>query len=127
MGNVLILFLLLISFVICTAEILILNARKLLDQKNPSIKNVLQVNIYYECYLLNSFTFFDTVTFSDSSFKVLVITGYPYDESKHSEVIDVGNKDSNYQDFIDFPYTVEGATGSIFHKEMVICGGYGGE
>ena len=68
-----------------------------------------------------------TATFSDSSSKVLVITGYPYDESKHSEVIDVGNKDSNCQDIIDFPYTVEGATGGIFHKEMVICGGYGGE
>lgn len=68
-----------------------------------------------------------TATFSDSSSKVLVITGYPYDESKHSEVIDVENEDLTCQDFNDFPYTVEGATGGLINKKLVICGGYGGE
>ena len=62
--------------------------------------------------------------FADSSSKVLVITGYPYDESIHSEVIDVGNEDLTCQDFTDAPYKIEGGTGGLINNKIVICGGY---
>jgi len=61
-----------------------------------------------------------------SGTKILIATGYPYDDGSNTEVIDV--EDSNFRctKVEPFPVKLKGATGGLMKgQKLFICGGYG--
>ena len=63
-------------------------------------------------------------TFADSSAKLLVVTGFPYENGSHAEVIDLENEDSICQELSNAPYEMDGGTGGFLQNEVLICGGF---
>ena len=56
--------------------------------------------------------------------KLLVVTGWPYENGIHSEVIDLEHEGSTCQDLANAPYDMGFGTGSFIQKEVMICGGF---
>ena len=55
--------------------------------------------------------------------KVLITTGYPYDNGVFSEVIDVNNWNVTCESLPDFPVRIAYATGGFLMGRPLICGG----
>ena len=61
---------------------------------------------------------------SDFSAKLLVTTGYPYEESQLSEVLDLSNENTSCARMKNYPIPVDGAFGGLMDDEKpLICGG----
>ena len=56
--------------------------------------------------------------------KLLVVTGWPYENGIHSEVIDLEHEGSTCQDLANAPYDMIDGTGGLVQNEVMICGGY---
>ena len=56
--------------------------------------------------------------------KLLVTTGYPYENGQKSEIIDLPNPGSVCEDLPDFPIQVGAASGGLLlNNQPLICGG----
>ena len=59
--------------------------------------------------------------------KLLVATGFPLNNGKHIEVIDILNPNSICEPKQNYPLEVYGATGSLIKNDIpLICGGWDG-
>ena len=58
--------------------------------------------------------------------KLLVVTGYPYENGIHSEVIDLEHEDLTCQELANAPYQMDDGTGGFVQNDVMICGGYDG-
>ena len=62
-----------------------------------------------------------------SSAKLLVTTGLPFENGRHSEVIDIFNEDTICDDLQNSPYNNKGAVGGLIHENIpLVCGGWNG-
>ena len=55
--------------------------------------------------------------------KLLVTTGFSYENDLISEVIDLCNNQSISEDFTDAPYGMWGGTGALVNNKPMVCGG----
>ena len=53
----------------------------------------------------------------------MVITGYPYENGIHSEVIDLIDGDSICEDLANAPYQMNVGTGGLVNSKPLVCGG----
>ena len=61
------------------------------------------------------------------SAKLLVTTGLPFENGRHSEVIDIFNEDTICDDLQNSPYNNKGAVGGLIHENIpLVCGGWNG-
>ena len=59
--------------------------------------------------------------------KLLVTTGLPFENGRHSEIIDIFNEDTTCDDLQNSPYNNKGAVGGLIHENLpLVCGGWNG-
>ena len=57
----------------------------------------------------------------------MVATGWPYENGKHSEVIDLLDPDAICDPLPDYPIQVQRAIGGLIHDRLpIVCGGWNG-
>ena len=54
----------------------------------------------------------------------MVITGTPYENGMHSQVLDLVGENISCQELNNAPYGLHGGTGGFVQNEVLVCGGY---
>ena len=62
----------------------------------------------------------------DFTGKIVVYSGYPWEDSKHAEVIDLLNPDANCDEFGLLEIGVNNAFGGRIADNFLVCGGWDG-
>ena len=73
-------------------------------------------------FLLNLFSLNSSVSISVS--KLLILTGFPSDEAKKIEVVDLQNPQNSCSFPEEFPARLSGATGGFTQDGPLLCGGF---
>ena len=87
------------------------------------VKNSNQKQSFSYYLLTYYFCILHYLSLADASTKLLIVTGHPFEDGIHSEVIDVENYNTTCKDLTNAPYKMSWGIGGFIQSEIVICGG----